>query len=52
VNIADLHLARRTGSDEALAVVRMDQAPGAELVTFLRRLEAVRKAQVVDLGPL
>lgn len=53
VNIADIHLARRrrTGKEfEALAVLRLDQTPDAELLAQLRALPEVERADLVDLG--
>jgi D-3-phosphoglycerate dehydrogenase len=48
VNIADIHLARHDESD-ALAVLRLDSRPAAEVVDRLRALDEVREARVVDL---
>lgn len=50
VNIADIHLARRRGESEALAVLRVDQEPSAETLERLLAIPEVRSAQVVDLG--
>jgi D-3-phosphoglycerate dehydrogenase len=57
VNIADIHLARRPAGDagdggemEALAVLRLDQDPGDELMKQLDTLSVVRSARRVDLG--
>ncbi|HXU44026.1 MAG TPA: phosphoglycerate dehydrogenase [Thermoanaerobaculia bacterium] len=48
VNIADIHLARRA-SGEALAVLRLDQTPPAELLEKLRGLPEVLRASCIDL---
>ncbi|HTQ80898.1 MAG TPA: ACT domain-containing protein, partial [Thermoanaerobaculia bacterium] len=54
VNIADIHLARRTAPDGgetvALAVLRLDQEPGEEVVTRLRALPEVKSAHKIELG--
>ena len=50
VNIAEIHLARRPGTDRAVAVVRLDEGLDAEVLTGLRDLEAVDTAEVIDLG--
>jgi D-3-phosphoglycerate dehydrogenase len=54
INIADIHLARRPVGDkgelEALAVLRLDQDPGDELMKQLAELPVVRSARRVDLG--
>ncbi len=52
VNIAELHLSRRPGSHEALAVVRLDEEPPANLLQRVRALEEVKTAQLVDVGKL
>jgi D-3-phosphoglycerate dehydrogenase len=53
VNIADIHLARRgeaPGEAMALAVLRLDQDPGDELLGKLLALPEVRSVHRVDLG--
>lgn len=53
VNIADIHLARRrraTGEVDALAVLRLDHAPTAEVLAQVRALPEVERAELVDLG--
>jgi D-3-phosphoglycerate dehydrogenase len=50
VNIADIHLARRAGTQEAMAVLRLDQDPPEELLTRLTALPEVRSARRVSLG--
>jgi D-3-phosphoglycerate dehydrogenase len=53
VNIADIHLARRgapSGEALALAVLRLDQEPGDELLAKLLALPEVQSAHRVDLG--
>ncbi len=49
VNIADIHLARRDGEPNALAVLRLDTVPGEEVLDDLRALDEVDEARVVDL---
>jgi D-3-phosphoglycerate dehydrogenase / 2-oxoglutarate reductase len=49
INIAEIHLARRDGDADALAVLRLDQEPPAALMSALRALPEIRSAQVVDL---
>jgi D-3-phosphoglycerate dehydrogenase len=47
VNIADIHLARIEARHAALAMLRVDQAPGPELLAKLRALpELVRLCSV------
>lgn len=60
VNIADIHLARRAaapnspeedgGEGVALAVLRLDQEPGDDLIAALRALPEVRSAHRIDLA--
>jgi len=50
VNIADIHLARRDGDTDALAVLRLDTAPAKPVLDALRALDEVREALVVDLS--
>jgi D-3-phosphoglycerate dehydrogenase len=54
VNIADIHLARREGTEGggamALAVLRLDQEPQEDLLARLRALPEVKSAHRVDLG--
>ena len=52
INIAEIHLARRADSDEALAVIRVDQEPAAEILEKVRQLAPVRTANAVDVGPI
>lgn len=49
VNIADIHLARRRGTDEAMAVLRLDQEPPPATLESLRALPEVEEARVIDL---
>ena len=49
VNIADIHLARRDGEPDALAVLRLDTVPGEQVLEDLRALDEVSEARVVDL---
>lgn len=48
INIADIHLARRGA--EALAVLRLDQEPGEDVVAALQQLPEVKSARRVLLG--
>ncbi len=50
VNIAAIHLSRQPGSGEAMAVVRLDGAPGDAVLAEIRNLVEVNSAQLVDLG--
>ena len=50
INIADIHLAREDGSSDALAVLRLDDAPSPELLEKLRGEEVVREVHLLDLG--
>ena len=52
INIAEIHLARQPKSDQALAVIRVDQEPSAEVLEAVRALEPVRTASAVDVGPI
>lgn len=49
INIAEIHLARKTGGGEALAVLRLDQAPPEATVAALEALPEISRVQVVDL---
>ena len=50
VNIADIHLAREAQGEEAVAVLRLDNAPSPEVLETLRRLDEVIRVRLVDLG--
>lgn len=51
INIADIHLAREPGKDDAVAALRLDKAPDAETLEALERaVPEVLEARVVDLG--
>lgn len=50
VNIAEIHLAREGDRADAMAVLRLDQEPSAELLAALDSLPEVRSTRVVDLG--
>jgi len=50
VNIADIHLARRDGERDALAVLRLDETPPDAVLDRLRALPEVRSARVLELG--
>ena len=47
VNIADIHLARR--GEDAMAVLRLDQAPAPALLEELTRLPEVKSARRILL---
>ena len=50
INIADIHLARAEESNDALAVLRLDQEPSAEVLARLQDLPEVQETHVFDLG--
>ncbi|MCB1058168.1 MAG: phosphoglycerate dehydrogenase [Acidobacteria bacterium] len=51
INIADIHLAREPGKDDAVAALRLDKAADASTVEALKRaVPEVLEAWVVDLG--
>lgn len=50
VNIADVHLARKDGEEDAWTVLRLDQAPDRNLLERLAALPALRTVRLVDLG--
>jgi len=50
INIADIHLARREATHQALSVLRVDEPPTAEVLARLAALEAVASVRAVDLG--
>jgi D-3-phosphoglycerate dehydrogenase len=52
VNIAEIHLARHSSgnSDQALAVVRIDQDMPGEALEALRALPEILRAETIDLG--
>ncbi|MCM2270911.1 MAG: ACT domain-containing protein, partial [Thermoanaerobaculia bacterium] len=50
INIADIHLARKEATREALSVLRVDESPSAAVMARLAGLEAIRSARAVDLG--
>lgn len=50
LNIADIHLARKESSGEALSVIRVDEAPAPEVLGRLAALDAVSSARYVALG--
>ena len=49
VNIADIHLARKPGTADALAVLRLDQMPSAGLLDALHGLDEVISTWVIEL---
>jgi D-3-phosphoglycerate dehydrogenase len=50
VNIADIHLARESRGEEAVAVLRLDNAPPPAVLETLRQLDEVVRVRLVDLG--
>ncbi|MEM8962408.1 MAG: phosphoglycerate dehydrogenase [Acidobacteriota bacterium] len=50
INIAEIHLARRPGSDQALAIVRLDARPSDGVIAAIAGLEPVVLTQLVDLS--
>ncbi len=50
VNIADVHLARKDGEEDAWTVLRLDQDPEPAVLERLAALPAVRTVRRVDLG--
>ncbi len=52
VNIAEIHLSRKPDGHGALAVLRIDQDPPADLLDNLRAVPEVQTADLVDVGPL
>jgi D-3-phosphoglycerate dehydrogenase len=50
INIADIHLARRDGEAKALAVLRLDQPAGDDVLGRLRALPEVLSASQIDLA--
>jgi len=49
LNIAEIHLARQREEETAMAVVRLDEAPGAEVLARFEALPEVSRVQLVDL---
>jgi D-3-phosphoglycerate dehydrogenase len=50
VNIADIHLSRRAGGGDAVAVLRLDSDVPAATLARIAALPEVDRVQVVDLG--
>ncbi len=50
VNIADIHLARESQGEAAVAVLRLDNAPAPAVLETLRQLDEVIRVRLVDLG--
>lgn len=50
INIAAIHLARTDSKDEAMAVVRLDQVPGEEVLESIRALPEMKSADLVEMG--
>ncbi len=49
INIAEIHLARKEGGGDALAVLRLDQEPSEESVASLKALPEISEVRIVDL---
>jgi D-3-phosphoglycerate dehydrogenase len=50
INIAAIHLARREGDPEAMAVLLLDQEPGEAVLEELAAIPEVERVQFVDMG--
>ena len=49
-NIAEIHLARESNDENAVAVIRLDEEPSAEVLAAIAALSEIRSVQLVDLG--
>lgn len=49
VNIADIHLARKDGEEDAWTVLRLDERPSEEILARVAALPNVRRATVTEL---
>jgi D-3-phosphoglycerate dehydrogenase / 2-oxoglutarate reductase len=49
VNIADIHLARKDGEEDAWTVLRLDEEPPQELIDRLAALPEIRRVHLADL---
>jgi D-3-phosphoglycerate dehydrogenase len=49
INIADIHLARDESKDEAMAVLRLDQMPGSEVMESIASLPEMNTVELVEL---
>lgn len=52
INIAEIHLSRKPGNHEALAVARIDQPPSAAVLEVLRQVGEVETVELIDIGPI
>jgi D-3-phosphoglycerate dehydrogenase len=50
INIADIHLARAESRDEAMAVLRLDQVPGRQVLDAIAALPEMKTVDLVDMG--
>lgn len=49
-NIAEIHLSRESGGSEAMAVLRLDQEPGPEVLERLANQPEINSVRFLDLG--
>jgi D-3-phosphoglycerate dehydrogenase len=50
VNIADIHLARKDGEEDAWTILRLDEEPAQEILERLAALPQMRRVHLADLG--
>jgi len=50
VNIADVHLARKDGEEDAWTILRLDEEPSREVLDRLAALPEMRRVDLADLG--
>jgi D-3-phosphoglycerate dehydrogenase len=50
VNIADIHLARKDGEEDAWTILRLDEEPSREVLDRLAALPEMRRVDLADLG--
>ncbi len=50
VNIADIHLARKDGEEDAWTILRLDEEPPREVLDRLAALPEMRRVDLADLG--
>ena len=49
INIAEIHLARTSEKDEAMAVLRLDQVPSDEVIESIAELPEMLDVNLVDM---